>query len=118
MRSIAMMALAAALASCGSSSLTPPPCDVEYDCPAGQTCWALDGKNWSCMPSGAGRAGDTCESITNTLPSCGDGLACLATGDPHAGTCVAWCDSAHPCPPSSPCQAVNTTQGATLHFCR
>ncbi len=100
-----------------SSSAPPLPCDVVYDCPAGQTCWALDGTNWSCMESGAGSLGGACESITNTDPSCGDGLACLAMGNPADGMCVAWCDAEHPCPSTTPCQTVTTTMGVTLHFC-
>src|SRR5580658_303267 len=104
--------------ACSSGSSVAAPCNVLYDCPAGQTCWALDGKNWSCMASGSGALGSTCESVTNTDASCGDGLACLAMGNPQAGTCVAWCDSEHPCPSTSPCTAVSTAMGATLHFCQ
>jgi hypothetical protein len=101
----------------GGAAGSPPPCAEVYDCPRGQTCWTLDGVAYSCMPSGAGLRGDTCDATVNTAATCGDQLACLSMGTPTAGTCVAWCDTSHPCPASTTCQAVTTTKGATLHLC-
>jgi hypothetical protein len=111
------------LAACGSNVDAPAatddpsltPCNA--DCPAGQTCWTVDGKAWSCATAGAGKLGDTCDASINAPASCSSGIVCLATTNPSAGTCVAWCDALHPCPALSSCQKVITTKGVPLHVC-
>lgn len=91
------------------------PCNVTYDCAAGQTCWTKDGARFDCMTSGSGRAGDSCNPSVFSAITCGDGLACLGNAT-IPGKCVAWCNSA-PCTAGKTCTSVPTAKGVTLQFC-
>jgi hypothetical protein len=93
------------------------PCNTVYTCGAGQTCSTVTGQTFSCMPSGAGRAGDPCDATVGAPNICGDRLVCLAKGVPTAGTCTSWCDKIHPCSGGKTCQVVLTTMGLTLPLC-
>src|ERR1700677_2497629 len=77
--------------ACGGAAPDSHGCATTYDCPAGQTCWSVDGKTWDCMKSGPGAAGATCAAVGGA-PACGDKLACVAYGTPQDGTCRYWCD--------------------------
>ena len=92
-------------------------CNLAYDCPAGQTCATSTGETFACAPSGSGVEGSTCDATVGASVQCGDGLVCLATGDPTAGTCVPWCSGAITCADGKSCQQVTTTKGATLLVC-
>jgi hypothetical protein len=92
-------------------------CNVRYACAAGQTCGSSDGASWSCVPSGPGAEGSACE--TSVGSSCGDGLACLATGgDPTKASCVPWCDAHHTCGAGETCTPMFAKNGATLLVCK
>jgi len=93
------------------------PCADSYDCAAGETCATTDGITYKCVTSGPGKVGDPCSATVNSPVTCGDHLSCLATGDPSAGSCVAWCDSKNPCPGGRTCRTVSTTSGPVDHFC-
>lgn len=104
--------------ACGGS--VPKPtygCATKYDCPTGQTCWSVDGKNWECMTSGPAGAGDACAAIGGPAP-CGDRLACVATGSPQNGHCRYWCDEDGPCPAGSgSCTSRATLNSIPLSTC-
>jgi hypothetical protein len=93
-------------------------CDVSYDCVAGETCAALDGRSFSCMPAGSSPASAPCDAALDGEPTtCADGLLCVATGDAGAGVCRAWCDG-KPCPAGQSCQSVTTIHDVTLQYCQ
>jgi hypothetical protein len=95
------------------------PCNVSYDCPAGQTCASTDGMIFSCMPDGNGKPGDACDPSSNAAITCGDQMDCVGSGMPVVGKCELWCDSGHPCPQGAgSCTTIHTTLGATLSFCQ
>jgi hypothetical protein len=91
-------------------------CNVHYDCPSGQTCWTTDGFAFDCMSSGALQAGATCALILGSA-TCGDGLACVAAGNPNQGECDSWCDVSTPCP-SGTCTTITDTNGVSLSLCQ
>jgi hypothetical protein len=91
-------------------------CEMRYDCPTGQSCGTADGLTFSCSPSGAGKAGDSCNANQSLPLQCGDQLACVGKND--VGTCSYWCDSNHPCPAGfGSCSTVRSTHGATVSIC-
>jgi hypothetical protein len=92
-------------------------CDGSSPCPVGQTCGTLDGRRFSCMPSGPGHLDDRCDSSTSLAPLCADGLTCLGTSHFGAGTCVAWCGGAQRCPADKTCKSVKTTLGVAIAVC-
>src|SRR5581483_10190399 len=91
-------------------------CNLEYDCPAGQSCGTSDGTTFLCAPSGSGNAGDPCNAA-QTLPlQCGDHLGCVGVNG--AGTCRRWCGSSDPCPSGAgSCQIVTSTNGVMAGVC-
>ena len=107
---------AAGAGAAGAAGGSGTPCNVVYNCPAGESCLA-SGATFSCMPDGTGKAGDSCDATAGSPITCGDQLLCAASSTPTAGTCVLWCDSSHPCPTGKGCQEVHTSQGATLNLC-
>jgi hypothetical protein len=69
------------------------------------------------MPAGPGREGAPCDATVNAPVTCGERLTCLAFGKPKQGTCVSWCNKAHPCSTGKICKVVTTTKGAVLPVC-
>jgi hypothetical protein len=71
------------------------------------------------LNSGAGKAGDGCQSIYGE-PECGDGLACLSTTNGQ-GVCTPFCDPsnpAHACPGNAMCEPAEFAMGgAVVHLC-
>ena len=107
-----------------ASTVSPPsdaglPCDVKYDCPAGQTCWSPNGTVWTCAPDGTAPVGSSCNPSGSAAVTCGDRMACLGNGgSPPTGMCRYWCDASDPCPAGAgTCTPAHTTAGATLSFC-
>jgi hypothetical protein len=111
-----LVANGVAVGFCEPASTGAASCNVQYDCPAGQTCWTPDGHSFACMPSGAGKAGASCSVIPGTA-TCADRLACIAATDPTKGQCDSWCDATHPCAKGS-CRATADTNGVTLSLCQ
>ena len=102
--------------ACGGAAPDDHGCATKYDCPAGQTCWSLDGQTWSCMTSGPGGHGAKCAAVGGA-PQCGDQLACVAYGGPDNGTCQYWCDSI-PCPAGAgSCVTHPTTNTFSMSTC-
>jgi hypothetical protein len=100
------------LASPGCSS---SPCNVSYNCSTGETCWTTDGQSFDCFAAGSLERGATCAS-TPGPPLCGEGLACVANGDPSAGVCLYWCDSDLACPMGT-CTTLTDSNGVSISFC-
>lgn len=91
------------------------PCNVSYNCSAGQTCWTKDGAWFDCMTAGSGVDGDSCNPSVFATVTCGDGLACLGAVN-VPGHCVAWCNSTS-CPSDKTCTTLTTAEHATVQFC-
>ncbi len=111
----------AALACSTSSSGPPPPCNVKYDCPAGQTCWPVDdeGTRFACLTSGSAGPGELCANQGGT-PSCGDGLLCVLVAMDGGSACLSHCDpnaSATGCPAGDPCVTGATKAHVTYGVC-
>lgn len=86
-------------------------------CAAGTTCWiADDAGTFACLPSGAGQSGDTCTNYIDKA-TCGDGLACLATGDPTKGVCSPTCTRSQDCAGDALCQTVTYPGGGAFGVC-
>jgi hypothetical protein len=101
--------------ACGGTTAASQPCNVEYNCPSGQTCWTTDGKTFSCMPSGTIPPGATCDSTPGSA-LCADRLACVAEGVPTDGQCDYWCDPSNPCPLGG-CVTITDGMSVTVSFC-
>jgi hypothetical protein len=112
-----LVILLIALAACsGTSSGDTPTCNVDYNCPTGQTCATADGHVWSCFTAGTSQLDDRCDA-SSTAVTCGEGLGCLGTGVPTSATCVAWCGGGRACPADKTCTPITSTLGARLDVC-
>ena len=92
-------------------------CGAAFSCPPGQTCDTIDGRTFVCLASGPGKLDDRCDASTHLAALCGDGLTCLATSYPGAGTCVAWCGCDRRCPAQTTCTPVATALGVAIEVC-
>ena len=102
----------------GSGGGPSQPCNVKYDCPAGQTCWTVDGKSYTCEASGPGQAGDMCTATPGPAP-CSDRLGCVAQGSSLQGTCDYWCYVSEPMPcVAGTCIMETDSNGVTVGFCK
>jgi hypothetical protein len=101
----------------GGSSGSSTPCNQQYDCKSGQTCWTADGKSYSCMPSGPAQAGDMCAATPGPAP-CADHLGCVAVGASQQGVCDYWCyvTDSLPCTAGS-CISETDVNNVTVSFC-
>jgi hypothetical protein len=93
------------------------PCNISYACGANQTCATATGASFACVPSGAGRRGDACDATAATAV-CGDRLLCLSADATADGTCVGWCDHAHPCPTGKTCKTLGTSMDVSIEVCQ
>jgi hypothetical protein len=118
-RLVALAGFALVLGACrGHSGGAKAPCNVTYNCAAGQTCTKMDpNEPFTCLPAGPGKPGDPCYATPDAPVTCGEHLTCLAMGNPQRGSCVAWCDDTHPCAGDTQCTTVTTTIGDKLHIC-
>ena len=128
MRLIASLLVGLAVAggtvlACSTSSSSAPatPCNVKYDCLAGQTCWPVDdeGTKFACLPSGAAGSGELCANQGGT-PTCGDGLLCVLVEMDGGSACLPYCDpnaSASGCPAGDPCVTGSTKAHVTYGVC-
>ena len=117
----ALLALGMALAcSSSGSGGAASPCNVQYNCPAKQTCWPDMNGNFKCLNSGSSQLGDSCQNRAGS-PTCSDKLACFATTATN-GVCAQYCDPTDPtmaCPNSGTCLTVTlATSGAVFHVCQ
>lgn len=101
----------------GTDGQAPLPCNVQYDCGAGKTCWTGDGNSYSCVYSGIGTAAASCVAGFGP-PACGDRLYCVAFGSPTNGKCLYWCDDSMPCPSGGTCTHADNTAGITVGYCQ
>lgn len=88
-----------------------------FACPAGKVCGFIDvqGTTLECLDSGQGKEGDACQNIVDK-PACADGLICLQLQGEAGGSCVAFCNDAHPCA-SGTCSGIQTPAGQLLKAC-
>jgi hypothetical protein len=93
----------------------PNGCNVDYNCPQGETCEGPGGANFGCVPSGTGKAGDACD-VTSTTIICGDQLVCAAITN-STGNCYQYCDSGHVCPTGTTCTTFGTQADQFLNLC-
>jgi len=87
-------------------------------CDEGTTCGFddEDGASMSCLPAGAGKAGDTCKNVAGK-PECGEGLVCLQLKGSDQGACTKFCDGEGDCSGSNECAQVATDGGRKFFAC-
>jgi hypothetical protein len=119
-----LFTIASSLMACSSSSgstATAKPCnDDPWQCPAGKVCWPTSTTTFACLISAAAGAGEACLDTVG-MPTCADGLACLATAT-SPGACTPYCDTkeaSHGCPGGQTCTTAEITNsgGVTFQVC-
>jgi hypothetical protein len=86
----------------------------QLGCPVGSHCALVDDERFTCVTSGAGVEGATCENSS----TCSPWMSCFGTFDAPVDTCRIVCDSDVECPGGQACNlAIQFTGMGTISFC-